>query len=570
MNIAYTYRRHKNLINTIFVLLFAAAVGYGCSKETKYADDDKTANVSVTLELFTRATGYGEPVTRTGYADEDGIGRTPWVLVFSGNTNSAVFVEAVQAFENPATSKIYVVLQPQASDCQLLILANTPSAFYINGITNYPFDADNLNTQLKEKTLSQVCAMLLTAPLSASETNIPYTGQRIPMSINVPVSGIDNNLILGILNLNRAVARMFVTNSASNFTLLGINYIGNISRQGRLHQLSGEPLMDNSSILGVYYDPANDIAAANPSEDNSMQGTWANPLYVYEALTAYGIFVIIRGEYEGVTYYYKAAILDGSGSAIQINRHTHYNFTITSVTGPGFTSLANALASKSPSNTVNYTLTVVDLNSHEIIANGEYFMAVTNSHYVIHTPEGTDEEYVAFTITNNCTHDFPNDNLISVASGTGLEITSTPKMQISPNSSTVVTDDVTIKMSTGFTNGTISIILGNLSKAVTIERRERIVSTGTVVSDFASSLTPGGKYTSAYVADPANTSWLQLSPFSDRVLESYEDIYVDSGDIFLHVGANGTGSVRKNGIVYVNTAADVASLKRIKFEVEQE
>lgn len=389
------------------------------------------------------------------------------------------------------------------------------------------------------------------------------------MSVIAPVSGIDDGLKLGTLYLNRATAKILVTNMAPNFTLLGVNYMGNIPRQGRLHHLSGELLPDNSSQLGVYYDPADDIAAANPSDDGDMQGTWANPLYVYEGLSTYGTFVVIRGEYEGVTYYYKAAALDNSGNAVTINRQTQYTFNILSVSGPGFTNLDNALASSSPSNTVNYTLTVADLDSHEIIANGEYFLAVTNSHYVIHTPGDTNEEYAAFTIANNCTHDFPNDNLISVVSGTGLEITSVPKMQTSSSSSTVVTDDVKIKVSAGFTSGTISVILGNLSKAVTIERRERIVVTGTVVSNFASALTIGGEYVSAYVADPANASWLQLSPYRDRVLDHYEYIYTDNGEIYLHVGTNTTGTVRKNGVVYVNSAAGITSLKRIKFEVEQ-
>lgn len=190
MNIRHTYRSCKKPANTVFILLFAVVACCGCAKEPECDCPDETG--AVTLELFTRAGTYGEPTTRAGYADEDGIGTNPWVLVFKGNTNSAVFVEAVQAFENPATSKIYVTLQPQSGDCQLLILANTRSVFYVNSTTNYPFDADNLNTQLNEKTLSQVCAMLLTAPLSASETAVPYSSwERIPMSVIAPVSGID-------------------------------------------------------------------------------------------------------------------------------------------------------------------------------------------------------------------------------------------------------------------------------------------------------------------------------------------------------------------------------------------
>lgn len=108
MNIKHTYRLHKNPANTVFILLIATVVCCGCAKEPKCECTDETG--AVTLELFTRAGTYGEPATRAGYADEDGIGTNPWVLVFKGNTNSAVFAEAVQAFENPATSKIYVTL----------------------------------------------------------------------------------------------------------------------------------------------------------------------------------------------------------------------------------------------------------------------------------------------------------------------------------------------------------------------------------------------------------------------------------------------------------------------------
>ena len=548
----------KNISSRLLILSFTTIVFGGCIHEEYNLSDDTHL---VTLELFTRVSEYGEPTnTRVGSANENEIGTAPWVLVFSGSDNSAVFVEAVQAIET-ADSKRYVVLQRQENACQLLILANTPSDVYVDGTTSYPFNAANLNTILTGATLSTACEMLLTPRLAATESAVPYVGQAIPMSTVVPVSGINNELVLGTLYMNRAVTKLLVTNRCSDFKLLGISYAGNLPRQGRLHQLTGESLMDNSSQLGIYND-VNYIAEATPSEDGTVQGTWANPLYVYETLSTYNAFFIICGEYEGTPYYYKTLLLNDSGNTFTLYRQTLYSFNITSVTGPGFTTLADALVAP-PSNALAYTITVNDSNGYEIIANTDYYMAISNSHYVIHTPGGT-EKFVAFTIINNCTHSFPNDNKIEVESGTGLTVYTT-QMDISGSSSTVVTNDVQISVSSAFTTGAIHVRLGNLDKTITIERRDLIPSSGAVISDFVT----GGDYASAYIDDPSNVGWLKLSPFSNQVPTYYESIYVGNGEIYLHVDNNATGAIRENGVVYVGTSSNTASPKRIKYEVGQ-
>jgi len=383
------------------------------------------------------------------------------------------------------------------------------------------------------------------------------------MSTVVPVPKIDNAMVLPTMYLNRAIAKLLVTNRESDFTLLGISYAGNLPRQGRLHQLTGN-LMDNMSQLGNYYNSTGYLAEAGPSDDGTIQGTWSNPIYVYETLPSYKAFFIIHGEYKGKEYYYKTELTDASGNFMAFYRQTSYSFNISSVTGPGYTNLQDALIS-APSNAVDYVLTVNEPDGYEIIANNDYYMAVSNSHYVIHTPGGTGESYVAFTIITNCTRNFQADNIISMDPAVPGVTLSHIKVPVSTSSLTIAKTDIKITVSSAFTTGTIRVRLGNLDKTITIERRERIASGGAVLSNFVT----GGQYASASIVDIQYADWLKLSPHPDRIPAYYESIHVDNGQIYLHVDSNTGSSVRKNGVVYIGTSSTMISPKRIKFEVEQ-
>ena len=83
------------------------------------------------------------------------------------------------------------------------------------------------------------------------------------------------------------------------------------------------------------------------------------------------------------TFYYKMAPVDNNFAQIGIERNHSYEFRIINVRGPGHSTVAEAMAAP-PSNKLllDYEVTSVDLSSHHVIANGHYYLGVSNSRYI--------------------------------------------------------------------------------------------------------------------------------------------------------------------------------------------
>lgn len=72
-------------------------------------------------------------------------------------------------------------LKRQTGVCQLLILANSPSQFYVNNV-GYAYTADNFADVLGGHDLTYACQNLLTESLNNPQNTVPYVGQKLPMS----------------------------------------------------------------------------------------------------------------------------------------------------------------------------------------------------------------------------------------------------------------------------------------------------------------------------------------------------------------------------------------------------
>lgn len=544
-------------IHIIYLLVLLTFFSACSIKEEVPGEPVTIGETKVRFELFTKAGTYGLPVSRAG-ENESVVDQQPWVLVFLGTGGTASFVEAVQA--ELYNGKTYVYLEEQAGNCQLLILANSPNRFYMNGV-GYAYTADNLVNTLRGRDLDYACRNLLTEALIDPQYTVPYSGQKLPMSDLVNLSKIDASVTIPNIQLKRIVGKIVVENTDADFVLEGITVVANVAKNSKLHNLT-DALEQNIGAENLVEYRKDDSYALNIVDAEEIvtggQTTKNNPLYVYETHSlSNDTYLVIRGQYKGEMFFYKMALVNNDQHVLDILRNTEYIFTITSVRGRGFISMADAKASLASNTNLDYSILVQEESSYEIVSNNEYYLGVTNSHFEIYASAASGTAYVAFSLITDCKSENIGERTITATSG--LRIVSPVDGMIPV--STTLPSQVKIEMLAGFTSGEIELRLGNLRKTVTVKRREQVTSSGTIISSFIED----GYYISAYVEDYVNHSWLKLGPEEGEVRNDPDYIYVDNGKIKLYVEKNTSGN--REGVVYVSVGKGIT--QRIKVYITQ-
>lgn len=544
-------------IHIIYLLVLLTFFSACSIKEEVPGEPVTIGETKVRFELFTKAGTYGLPVSRAG-ENESVVDQQPWVLVFLGTGGTASFVEAVQA--ELYNGKTYVYLEEQAGNCQLLILANSPSRFYMNGV-GYAYTADNFVNTLRGRDLDYACRNLLTEALIDPQYTVPYIGQKLPMSDLVNLSKIDASVTIPNIQLKRIVGKIVVENTDADFVLEGITVVTNVAKNSKLHNLT-DALEQNIGADNLVEYRKDDSYALNIVDAEEIvtggQTTKNNPLYVYETHSlSNDTYLVIRGHYKGESFFYKMALVNNDQHVLDILRNTEYIFTITSVRGRGFISMADAKASLASNTNLDYSILVQEESSYEIVSNNEYYLGVMNSHFEIYASAASGTAYVAFSLITDCKSESIGERTITATSG--LRIVSPVDGMIPV--STTLPSQVKIEMLAGFTSGEIELRLGNLRKTVTVKRREQVTSSGTIISSFIDD----GYYISAYVEDYVNHSWLKLGPEEGEVRNDPDYIYVDNGKIKLYVEKNTSGN--REGVVYVSVGKGIT--QRIKVYITQ-
>ena len=544
-------------IHIIYLLVLLTFFSACSIKEEVPGEPVTIGETKVRFELFTKAGTYGLPVSRAG-ENESVVDQQPWVLVFLGTGGTASFVEAVQA--ELYNGKTYVYLEEQAGNCQLLILANSPNRFYMNGV-GYAYTADNLVNTLRGRDLDYACRNLLTEALIDPQYTVPYSGQKLPMSDLVNLSKIDASVTIPNIQLKRIVGKIVVENTDADFVLEGIAVVANVAKNSKLHNLT-DALEQNIGAENLVEYRKDDSYALNIVDAEEIvtggQTTKNNPLYVYETHSlSNDTYLVIRGQYKGEMFFYKMALVNNDQHVLDILRNTEYIFTITSVRGRGFISMADAKASLASNTNLDYSILVQEESSYEIVSNNEYYLGVTNSHFEIYASAASGTAYVAFSLITDCKSESIGERTITATSG--LRIVSPVDGMIPV--STTLPSQVKIEMLAGFTSGEIELRLGNLRKTVTVKKREQVTSSGTIISSFIDD----GYYISAYVEDYVNHSWLKLGPEEGEVRNDPDYIYVDNGKIKLYVEKNTSGN--REGVVYVSVGKGIT--QRIKVYITQ-
>ena len=522
----------------------------------------------VRVELFTRAASYDAPVSRIS-ANEDAVGGTPWILVFKGSGNGATYVEASQAFTLPNTNQTFVALTKGSGAYRLLILANPQGAFYANN-SAYTFSKDKFDQLLSSHNLEYACNLLLTEPLTGTQSSVPFLGQSFPMSCIYDLPGGINaateiGTTVSPVELIRAVAKVIVKSTASNFTLLGVTAAYNFPHQGQLHRLGSVPMTVSSSSLVSYKNTGANIS------DAVTNSTAASPIYLFESEKDNDSYIVIKGKYLGTDYYYKMAFVDGSFQKMDLLRNYEYTFTIVNVYGEGHETLDGAVQAPAYNNThLDIKLTVTDLSAYETTAFDDYYLSVSNSVYIGYGNLATVSYDICsiYLVAEGTSTQLPITGTIT--SSTGLLAVTAPTGGINVTTSSPQSFTLKAQMASGFVSGEITLRFGNLKKVIEVKKNSAKLTAATVLS--FPNVDYGYYMLSGKVDNFSPGYWIKLSPYN--VLPRDNDageITVDDCRVEAHItaGSNRTGTVYFSTVIDPSDTGGTQYARRIKLDIVQ-
>ncbi len=511
------------------ILFFLAA----CNDE--YMPDgttpQETSDGVLQIELFTNADEFEKPVTRAAATDENSLqGSMPWILVFRGDNNNAVFFEVSRAILS--NGKLAVPLTKTNSKSRLIIITNPPAKFFDGATDNLNLDKTIINAALSGKTYGQALSILNTQKLSSPQITVPYAGGYLPMSASRNLNSINEQTTIGTplnkVQLKRIVAKVTVENTATGFTLEGFTVVG-AKQYGRLSEAA--PIVVGNKV---------NYFAQLPKDPVSGISNGKTPVYIYESSVG-ETSVIVKGKYNGETSYYRLAFKNSNNAPMSIARNKWYQFNIKNVKIAGYKTPQDAIVA--PPSNIMAELLVIDQSSMEITDNGQYYIGMSNSEFYVYS-NAAQNNLTAITITTNA----PAGTLTKIEA-----VSVNPANSMTISSGNIVPDgtvkgmDVKVNLTSLFTTGTMRVTVGNLVRTVKVERKP-------IISWQETKLTFSPGYVSAKIESQGNggDKWLTLSTDGIKYSDS-EAVHPDSpGTIYLKVSNNGSGNLpRSGGVIYL-------------------
>lgn len=499
-------RIEMSILKSIYIL-FGIFILASCTDELSNQEqsngETEAPQGKVNINVNFRTGSFHLPLTKS----TENLFDAPWVLSFKlGNVDSAtpdtLFEEAVVLKQ---INKSYMMQLTASKDAHLLMFVANAS--------------DLINKKQASfigKKYWEVASMLSFGdpsvgegenPLKNPQTTIPFISEPIPMTAFQQIPKIEKGVTLSSpINLQRIVSKIYVdasqANVASNFNLTGVTVVGvpalgyldnTISKESVAPQSIvdyGTESIGTSIITGLIL---NNIVANTTKSDSQDR-----PIYVYpfikDADNGGQFDVLLEGNFGGETKYFKIR-LGGIGSSNQlINPNTSFIINIESIHSNGYVAIEHALRHE-PSTGVIVKVTIVD-NAQSIIANGKYFLGLTNTVCNLYADGSIDD----FTVATVSTNAFDKGNIAPTSS---IELINPVNMELIPGQM-INSNSTDIKVKFGdeqSASGTIVVAIGDLKQHIQIKKDWAIVgnyktgSTGFLLGDnfITAQVTEGGQ-----------------------------------------------------------------------------
>lgn len=401
----------------LFLLMGTLAlVATSCSKEKPTGPDTRTDGTEVAVEIpvytsaVTRATEEGTP-------DENAV-QTLDLLVFKGGK----FQYWRNAYKSNGNFRATLKID---TGIDVYFLANSRS------IVEALFTSDAVIESYKDSSWETLRALLIdTDPTRLVQTSSTFTS--LPMwgkLTNQKVEDISVNH-WATVDMLRSVASVdvYLKSTVDNFILEGISLY----------------FVPNKGYIGVadanYENKAVKAADApsgmtttlkiNSSDYNTTTRSIANKLYLYDntvkegdALTdnARHTRLVIKGKYQGQSYYYPVDFENADGDLLTIMRNWKHVFIIESVSGRGYTD--EDVASKEPP--IHMNVNVIDWNLKEegdFGVSGPYYVWLQKKSVTLTREAGA---YAKVKMTSNVQGDLIDLAFSTTKNGTVVDIDGT-------------------------------------------------------------------------------------------------------------------------------------------------
>lgn len=532
-------RMKRKIIPGIYVFLFLFPFLNSCIDDTFNAGEENIDEnkVKVSLNFILpdqKVVETGVSQSKTSF--ESYIGDL-YLLVFDENQK---FIECVQAVNAGSSSGFFASLTRQDRHCQIYIVANAPRVM-----------AEKKGSWNSTTTLEQIRQYLLKPSILNNDVDaITSLPEVPPLASILPIGldGIRENLTLEDVVLERATAKIVVTNElGADLIIEGAN-LCNAPVQGYVfpgQPYASIPVADywGADESGFYPDLM--ICRATPS----------NPLYVYETDQSQGCFMIVKANYKGVDGFYRIDFIDETGKVFSLKRNHSYEIKIKRVQHPGFRSPDEAKKNPPLNRTAgNVDVEVSDPYSHNIVSNGDYYLGVENSEYIVYSPEALNNEFVTKVSSNAPSTVLSGSAVINAFDLFGTQLYNGVTIQ-NPfpevNNSSIQTGDLKISLPANAATAVVRLRIGNLEKSIRIVKKSENIS-------FGGSIKLDDEYVFGKISNPQ--PWIKFSTKEDSELHDGRDFIENEGGrnrLYLALASNilqAQGAANRDALLFLSRA----------------
>lgn len=470
----------SSFILKLIIPISAAIISFSsCTDENEFKQNNTLPDAPegfVNIEFDLNSGAFHKPETKAIRADSDFD--APWVLSFKllnqGSPRpDTLFVEAVKA--EMAGGKYYMQLSGSADPHLLYFVANADKVI------------ENKKSLFATKTYGQVMSLLTFGnpspdanfgliPLSNPQGSVPFANQNIPMTATAQLDKVvKGTKVPGTVNLQRIVSKIYINatkaNQKNGFVLTGLTVIdvpsiGYMNNELNIQSVQPQSIIDYGRKTGS--DRLTTLVLDNIENNTTHSPGTDRPVYVYPFLEndpRGGVYqVIFSGHFgDNITKYFKIK-LGGLNNPGALNKpNTSFLINIESIANNGYISLAHALQFE-PSTGVVTKVTLID-QAHDIIADGKYFLGLSNSEFQLYA-DGEQRGVTVATITTNAFNSGGTapTTRIELVSGTNLSLGA--GQTISSNSTDIKVDFNDAQTATG----TIRVTIGDLTRDILIKK----------------------------------------------------------------------------------------------------
>ena len=375
----------KKIIYSLFGLLIALS---GCVDEGVWKSEQQlNEGIDVTVSFSASIPDFKTVNTRATGGVND-----MYLLVFDENGSFIVRKKATLTNQSE-TGGTFTASLPSSSKRRI-----------VHFISNLGEEAFNDSPGVNEATVVALLSTTSTTFWSRVELN----------------SGISATSFNGItVQLLRNQAKISVINEASNFTYNGF-VIHNAPQQGTIAPYSAA----TGFLEGTVSEPSG--VTLLPA---LLSGISTGEKYLFERKNASAsniTTVIVRGTYEGESYYYKIDLIDNNKNRYNIERNYHYVVKIQSVTRAGFSSFNDALAGASHNNTALDPV----IEKYPMISDGNSKLEVEKTLVILTQPNQTFQVWAKY--FPDISSDEVNNTGVTVSLQTGNSAINAASLNFNP------------------------------------------------------------------------------------------------------------------------------------------